>query len=241
MPTPTCYGDLTEPMSMIAFNLSDGHLSPDRPCHLDPDIDRAALKVPRPPGWRGALGQASAALSHLRNSGVGPGDLFLFWGLYRQSARTTAGWRYIGPKRHGIFGWLQVDDVVDLKLDVLHALVRYPWLERHPHVRPGWTSRNAVFIAREMLSIGNGTTPGFGIFDRLIPLSSDSSGMPSVWDVPAWLDPCWGGVGMTYHPRERWLGDGRLAAAARGQEFIADAGDRADARDWVISLFRRNT
>jgi hypothetical protein len=226
---------------MIASDLSDGRLSPDKPCHLDPDVDRAALKVLRSQGWRGALGQVSAALSHLRNAGVGPGDLFLFWGLYRQSARTSAGWRYTGPKQHGIFGWLQVDDVVDLRPDGLNALVRYPWLELHPHVRPGWTDPNAVFIARELLSIGNGTTPGYGIFDRLIPLSSGSSGMPSVWNVPAWLDPSLGGVGMTYHPRERWLGDGRLTAAARGQECIADAGDRADARDWVISLFGRKT
>lgn len=238
MPTPTCYGDLAEPMSTIASDLSGGRLSPNRSCHLDPDIDQAALKASRPPGWRGALGQVSAALSHLRNAEVGPGDLFLFWGLYRQSARTTAGWHYIGPKQHGIFGWLQVDDVVDLRSDGLHALARYPWLESHPHVRPGWTGPNTVFIAREVLSMGDGTTPGFGVFDRLIPLSSDKSGIPSVWSVPAWLDPSFGGVGMTYHPRERWLGDGRLTAAARGQEFIADAGDRADALDWVISLFR---
>ena len=48
---------------------------------LDPDIDQAALKASRPPGWRGALGQVSAALSHLRNLlEVGPGDLFLFCG-----------------------------------------------------------------------------------------------------------------------------------------------------------------
>jgi hypothetical protein len=147
----------------------------------------------------------------------------------------------MGPKQHGIFGWLQVNDVVDLRPDGLHALVRYPWLERHPHVRPGWTGTNAVFIATETLSIGDVMTPGFGIFNRLIPLSSDSSRKPSLWDVPAWLDPSLGGVGMTYHPRERWLGDGRLIVAARGQEFIADAGDRADARDWVISLFERKT
>jgi len=106
-------------------------------------------------------------------------------------------------------------------------------------VRPGWTGPNTVFIAREVLSMGDGTTPGFGIFDRLIPLSSDKSSIPSIWNVPAWLDLSLGGVGMTYHPRERWLGDGRLTAAARGQEFIADVGDRADALDWVISLFRR--
>lgn len=239
MPTPIRYGDLAEPMSAMASDLSGGRLSPDKPCHLDPDIDRTALTIPRLPGWRGALGQAGAALSHLRNAEVGPDDLFLFWGLYRSCAWTTAGWHYAGPRRHGIFGWLQVDDIVDLGPDGSHALVRYPWLERHPHVRPGWTNQNAIFIAREVLSIGDGTTLGYGVFDRVIPLSSDKSDMPSTWVVPAWLDPTVGGVGMTYHPPKRWLGDGRLTAAARGQEFVADAGERTDARNWLISLFRR--
>jgi len=44
---------------------------------------------------------------------------------------------------------------------------------------------------------------------------------------------------MTYNPLTRWLGNGRLTVAARGQEFVADAGDRIDARDWLLSLFGR--
>lgn len=106
-------------------------------------------------------------------------------------------------------------------------------------MRPGWTKQNAIFVAREILSIGDGNTPGYGVFDHVIPLSSHGSDTPSTWDVPAWLDPTVGGVGMTYHPPERWLGNGHLVAAARGQEFVADMGDRADARDWLISLFPR--
>lgn len=41
---------------------------------------------------------------------------------------------------------------------------------------------------------------------------------------------------MTYHPEERWEADGRLRAAARGQEFIANIGDRLDAREWILKL-----
>ena len=33
---------------------------------------------------------------------------------------------------------------------------------------------------------------------------------------------------MTYHPEQRWHDHGRLTAAARGQEFVTDIGDRAD-------------
>jgi len=130
MPTPIRYGDLAEPMPTMASDLSRGRLSRDKPCHLDPDIiDQAVLTIPRLPGWRGALGQAGLALSHLRNAEVGPYDIFLFWGLYRPCRWTKIGWLYAGPRRHGIFGWLQVDDVVDLGPDG-----RTLWQDTH-----GWS------------------------------------------------------------------------------------------------------
>lgn len=239
MPTPTRYGDLAALTSTVASDLSQGRLVPDRPCHLDPDIDREALGTVRPNGWRGALGQVSTALSHLRNTGVGPGDIFLFWGLFRACEHGPTGWRYRGPRRHVIFGWLQIDAIVDLGSDGSHALARYPWLVQHPHARPGWTSKNAIFLAREALTIGDGIIPGYGVFSRPIMLTMESAANPSTWSVPSWLDPSCGGVGMTYNPLNRWLGNGRVTVAARGQEFVADAGDRVDARDWLLSLFGR--
>lgn len=238
MPTATSYGDLAVPISVIANDLSNGRLASDRPCHLDPDIDPNTLRIERPPGWRGALGQVSAALSHLRNGGVGRDDLFLFWGVFRTCERSSTGWRYTGPRRHALFGWLQVDDVLDLGSDGSWALTRHPWLAQHPHVRPGWPDNNAIFVAREFLTFGDGTIRGYGIFDHAITLTAEGAA-PSTWAAPSWLDPIAGGVGMTYHPPTRWLGKGRVATAARGQEFVADVGQRTDAKDWLLSLFRR--
>ncbi len=239
MPTPTTYGDLVPATAEIATDLSRGALSADRPCHVDPDIDQTSLLGSRPAGWRGALGQCSSSLSHLRNAGVGVDDIFLFWGLYRRCERAAIGWRYVGPRFHLIFGWLQVDVVVDLGEDGSHALTRYPWLSGHPHVRSGWPRNNAIYLARNALSFGEGGIPGFGVFSRPIMLTSEGAATPSTWSVPAWLDPTNGGVGMTYHPLVRWLGDRRVIAAARGQEFVADAGERADARNWVLSVIQR--
>src|SRR5277367_1405014 len=34
------------------------------------------------------------------SDGVGAGDVFLFWGLYRTCERSAAGWRYTGPRVH---------------------------------------------------------------------------------------------------------------------------------------------
>jgi hypothetical protein len=157
MPTATRYRDLAAPIPEIVRDLTGGRLTCDQPCHLDPDIDRSALRMTRPQGWRGALGQASAALSHLRNTGVRPGDVFLFWGLFRACERAPLGWRYTGPRRHVIFGWLQVDEIIDLGPDGSHVLIQYPWLEQHPHVRSGWTGRNAIFLAKDVFTIGDGS------------------------------------------------------------------------------------
>jgi hypothetical protein len=239
MPTATRFGDLAAPIPAIVRDLTGGRLTFNQPCHLDPDIDRSTLEAARPLGWRGALGQASAALSHLRNAGVGRDDVFLFWGLFRTCEYGPLGWRYTGPRRHVIFGWLQVDDIIDLGPDGSHALTRHPWLEQHPHVRSGWKDRNAIVIARDVLTVGDGAIPGFGVFDRAIMLTMEGAATPSTWAVPPWLDPTGGGVGMTYNPPNRWLGNGHLTVAARGQEFVADAGDRIDAQNWLLSLFRR--
>ena len=168
MPTATCYGDLASPVPELARDLSSGRLSPNTPCHLDPDLDPLAFVDGRPTGWRGALGQVSAALSHLRNSDVGADDIFLFWGLFRTCERSLDRWRYAGPRVHAIFGWLQVGAVIDLGPDGSHLLTRFPWLERHPHVRPGWGGKNAIYLAREALGFGNRGVLGYGIFDRPI-------------------------------------------------------------------------
>jgi Nucleotide modification associated domain 3 len=149
MPTVTRYGDLSEPIPAMAYDLSRGRLAYDQACHLDPDIGRHALRGTRPTGWRGALGQVSAALAHLRNMRVGPDDLFLFWGLFRSCERRSTGWNYVGPRRHVIFGWLQIDEVLDLGADGSKVLKRYPWLAQHPHARAGWTANNVIFIGRE--------------------------------------------------------------------------------------------
>ena len=55
----------------------------------------------------------------------------------------------------------------------------------------------------------------------------------SHWRVPPFMREC----GLSYHARpERWHDDGTLTAAARGQEFVCDAGEREDARAWLADI-----
>ena len=236
MPTVTRFVDVRDGIASEVALLSGGRITPDRPCHLDPDLDAAALR--RQPGWRGALGQVGAAQSHLRNQGVTAGDIFLFWGLFQENSGPPE-WRFRATKEHRIFGWLQIGSIWTIGDDPAALLAAHPWLHAHPHTQAGtWPRTNTVYVASEQLSIdGRQTTlPGWGLLPQGHRLTAHGSPNPSTWNVPSWLDIHKGGVGMTYHPPARWQSPGRLQAAARGQEFVAPIGDRQDARQWLLTV-----
>lgn len=239
-PSPTRYRDLAGDIAAIVTDLTQGRITPDHPCHLDPDLDTASL--PRLPGWRGALGQVSTAQTHLANHRIAAGDLFLFWGLFRTAIRNGAGrWQFTGHAEHRIFGWLQIDEILNVGADPTPALSRYPWLVSHPHLATGWNSNNTVYVARDQLALPGvrENLPGFGLWKEGLRLTAPTNRQPSTWQTPAWLNPLTGGTGLTYHPDKRWSADNTLRSAARGQEFIADIGERADARDWLKQLFEQ--
>lgn len=80
MPTATAFGELPGPYADLVTDLTNGRVTAENRCHLDPDISRDVL--PRMPGWKGSLGQEGAAQGHLVNQGIAPGDLFIFWGFF---------------------------------------------------------------------------------------------------------------------------------------------------------------
>jgi hypothetical protein len=96
-------------------------------CHLDPDL-RQELRD-REEGWRASFGQMEAPLTHLRNQGVGVGDLFLFFGLYRETEYHNGRLKYKSgsPCLHVIYGYMQVGDIIEREEDIPS------WLKEHPH------------------------------------------------------------------------------------------------------------
>ena len=232
-PTPTTYGSLQGPMGQIVSDLTRGRLTERSHCHFDPDIE--ADRMLRDSGWRGALGQVAAAQGHLSRQGVTRGDLFLFWGLFRP-AEFRGRWQFCGERENRIFGWLQIDAVEPTGVDPRSTLRHYPWLREHPHVHGDWSAENTIYVASPALSFRS-DRPGWGVFKRGLRLTAAASRLPSEWQVPSWLNPRIGGTGMTYHPLERWSESGLCRVAARGQEFVADIGERADAMEWLDRMF----
>ena len=98
-------------------------------CHLDPDI-RAAARL-REAGWKPVFGQENTALKHLQNQGVGIGDLFLFFGWFKQTEYVNGQLVYKkgAPDLHVIYGYFQVGDMITSPVDVP------AWLHDHPHVK----------------------------------------------------------------------------------------------------------
>ena len=193
--------------------------------HLDPDIRS-------PNGRPGLAGQAGAAAAHLRNQGVGPGDLLLYFGLFREAVPDSAGdYRFnrsLSPF-HALWGYLQVERVLDAG-----AGETVPGAPTFPHFTdPARGRPNHVLVAAERLSF-DPSRRGWGTFRfrpalRLTAL--DGRGV-SWWRLPG----CFQGVRLTHHPRATWGPEGDRSAG-RGQEFVCTATPaiRAWARDLLTA------
>ena len=174
-------------------------------CHHDPMFA---------PGGECLFGQCGAAQTHLANRGVGRGDVFLFFGLFREEAT--------GEPHHRIFGYLEVAERIDLAQCDAATLSELRSFD-HPHAIAMHARNDAIYRG-----------PG-----RLAETAPDAlrltapGGPPSLWLRPGWLRH----GGLSYHDRaDRWLPDGRLRAVSRGQEFVADIGRRKAPREWLARV-----
>ncbi|MEM9310075.1 MAG: hypothetical protein AAGA34_01400 [Pseudomonadota bacterium] len=155
-----------------------------------------------------AFGQAGAAQTHLERQSVGPGDVFVFFGLFADQET--------GEPHHRIFGYLRVETLAALRDGVPKAMVAL----QHPHALGMHGSNDVIWrgegrVAARASDALRLTVPG---------------GPPTLWRRPDWLRR----GGLSYHDRaDRWLRGGTLKSVARGQEFVADIGRRQAPRDWL--------
>lgn len=208
-------------------------ITDDWTCHLDPDIRRGAIE--RPAGWIPSFGQESSALSHLRNQGVGQGDLFLFFGWFRKTEYADGHLSYSkdSQDQHIIYGWLQIGEMIEKSSDVPD------WLIGHPHSnktywqnisRKGKTM-NAIFVASERLSFAP-ELPGAGCLnfsDNLVLTKKNCK--RRIWDLPGFMR----NIPITYNAKA-WHDEG-FVSAARGQEFVFEAND--DVIGWIKNMLRQ--
>jgi hypothetical protein len=144
--------------------------------HLDPDIRQGAFDSPS--NWKPAFGQSFHSQTHLKNQGVGTGDVFLFFGWFRQTERIDGKLRYVrkAPHLHIIYGYLQVGEILTDKADIQ----AYSW---HPHVKSAHDN-NCLYIPSDTLSWGD-SKAGYGVFQYGKELVLTKEGMTrSRWRLP---------------------------------------------------------
>ncbi|ANU07030.1 hypothetical protein [Paraurantiacibacter namhicola] len=201
-PSRTTYGALG--LADHAAQASRGKLGGEDACHHDPMFleDGTCL-----------FGQCGAAQTHLENRGVGVGDTFVFFGLFRAPGEAP---------HHRIFGYLRVDAITRLADGSERDRARLAG-HGHPHAI-GMLAKNDVIYE------GAGRTARSSPDGLRLSVPGAS---PSLWAVPSWLRAS----GLSYHDRpERWLRGGRLQSVARGQEFVADVGRRKAPREWLDAV-----
>jgi len=228
-------------MGPLVEQLTSGRVSARHGAHLDPDLYAAAL--PRADGWRPLFGQAGAAQGHLARQGVGPGDLFLFYGWFRAVRSAEGRWCYVSaaPDVHMLFGWLQVDRTIALADGAMVP----SWAAYHPHCYHSYSGNNTLYVAAERLRLPGCAVaaPGAGIFTRMSPrLQLTAPGCSrSIWRLPRWFLPTGERPALTYHADAgRWQpkdGHVRLRTVGRGQEFVFDTADYPESLVWIRKIF----
>lgn len=195
-------------------------------CHLDPDLKESAYH--RESSWKGLFGQAGSSQSHLVNQGVGIGDLFLFFGWFRQTVMKD-GKLVFDKKCEGfqaIYGYLQVGEIHQI-----NKLATDLWMQYHPHVKRGLDAKDndVVYVARERLTFDENRS-GWGTFNYNEKLKLTKEGYSrSRWSLPDFMKD----LTISYHSEKSWKED-YFQSAMKGQEFVVEEDERVTT--WVRSL-----
>jgi hypothetical protein len=203
--------------------------------HFDPQVD------PKP-NWLGALGHSGSAQKHALEPVV-PGDIFLFFGWFRQAEETAEGYRWKPHAKdfHAIWSYLQVGEVLDVD-DNPDVHRRFGW---HPHVQrnlAGGSKGDRLWVAARELNFEGlgGRASGLLRLTDTTRLTVPGGEERSEWQLPLGFDPRdnpISGLGELIGGKERYRRERDhliVNSGGRGQEFVATV--TPDVQSWLKEL-----
>ncbi|MBU1004624.1 MAG: hypothetical protein KJ561_02240 [Nanoarchaeota archaeon] len=229
------YFDLMKPLRpKIKYGKEKYELTKGTECHLDPDI--YANIIERKKEWKPCFGQIDNAQSHLDNQGVKAGDLFLFFGWFRQTILKNERLCFdkSAPDLHILFGYLQIGE----KIQVNNKTAIPEWMKYHPHAMDEDRRKNAtntIYVARNKLSWDENIS-GAGVFKFNNDLVLTKKGCSRTkWDLPDFFRK----VKISYHSEKSWKPEGYFKSVDIGQEFVIEDNNEVVV-DWAKSLIKNN-
>lgn len=206
-------------------------------CHLDPDLNEKTL-VNRGRNWRGVFGQSGSHQTHLDQQGVGKGDLFLFFGTFKETyhaGRITCFQKQ--HPRHILFGYLLIEQVLDIP-NLLDEEMKQIY-SKHPHFANAniYNDKNKVYVGSK--SFFDSDKKGYGTFKFREELILTKTGYnKSLWELPKFFHPDFETL-MTYHKEKAFRTVGEkvlLQSVGRGQDFVVSGNENVGkwAKDIVL-------
>jgi hypothetical protein len=193
-------------------------------CHYDPLLTE---KI-------GIFGQADGAQTELKNNNVGRGDLFLFFGWFKQFYKK-------GDDLHHLFGWLQIEDIIygaeNIKQFLNEVGIKHP----HGYEDVSRYSNNTIYIAKKYLTIDEKefSIAGHGLFKKThkdLTLTKYRS-TRSRWQLPKkyFLES-----NNIFLNRLKWKDESNclVDCIGQGQEYILDSENNPKIKDWALEIIK---
>ncbi len=226
------YRDLRHPHLDLPVVLNDLYGCLDKECHLDPDLFEGNLEK-RPEGWRPAFGQHGSALSHLDSYKVGRGDIFLFFGWFKEAKNVNGRWCFhpLAADIHFIYGYMEIGE------KWMAEKAKPPkYLANHPHIKVRELfekPNNCIYLSADRLIL-NTDRAGAGLLpfaNRRILTAIE--GKRSRWLLPSCFFDKQGYCKLSYHHKrkgEKILGSPfhLFSSVPRGQEFVVERDKNID-------------
>lgn len=243
-----CYTDIhynKKTYDEIIFELSKLGLS-YRFAHLDPDLRYESKKrILEENKWCGLFGQSGPAQGILRNCNIGKGDIFLFYGWFKEAESKNGMYHYKEKSQdfNAIWGYLEIDEIIDTKEKYDKYKSINPDVIDHPHARYFEENiaikKNCIYTGAKELFF-NKKLSGFGCIQnktgKTSPKLTEAGKTKSNWMLP---NDIFGDIKFDSHNKS-FDNNGRVSWKTFGQEFVIDCKKHPKVENWVKNLIEEN-